>query len=75
MPGLRFEVLGNPVWQYLASLLYIVLAFYVSKILDYVIQVQLRKWAARTQTKFDDLMLELLHGPVKIISFVIFSSF
>ncbi|HEY5913704.1 MAG TPA: mechanosensitive ion channel family protein [Verrucomicrobiae bacterium] len=72
LPWLHISVLGNPLWQYLASLIYIVLAFYISKLLDYVIQVQLRKWAAKTQTRFDDLMLDLLHGPVKIISFVIF---
>jgi MscS family membrane protein len=71
VPWLHVEVLGNPLWQYLASLIYIVLAFYVSKLLDYLIQVQLRKWAARTRTKLDDLMLDLLHGPVKIISFVV----
>lgn len=71
VPWLRTEIFGNPLWQYLASLIYIILAFYVSKLLDYLIQVQLRKWAARTQTRFDDLMLDLLHGPVKIISFVV----
>src|SRR5512138_2208006 len=71
VPWLRADIVGNPVWQYLASLIYIILAFYVSKLLDYVIQVQLRKWAAKTQTRFDDLMLDLLHGPVKIISFVV----
>lgn len=68
--GLREEVMGNPLWQYLALAAYIVVAFYVSKLLDYVIQVQLRKWAARTRTRLDELMLELLHGPVKVISFV-----
>jgi hypothetical protein len=68
---LRAEALGNPLWQYVASLLYIALAFYASKVLDYVVQVQLRKWAARTRTRLDDLMLELLHGPVKIICFVV----
>ncbi len=71
LPWLRTEIFGNPLWQYLASLIYIVLAFYVSKLLDYVIQVQLKKWAAKTQTRFDDLMLDLLHGPVKIIAFVV----
>ncbi len=71
LPWLRTEIFGNPLWQYLASLIYIILAFYVSKLLDYIIQVQLRKWAAKTQTRFDDLMLDLLHGPVKIISFVV----
>src|SRR3954468_6571845 len=37
---LQHQVMGNPLWQYLASLIYIVLAFYISKLLDYVIQVQ-----------------------------------
>jgi MscS family membrane protein len=68
---LRTDVMGNPLWQYLASLLYIALAFYASKLLDYVVQVQLRKWAARTRTRLDDLMVELLHGPVKIVCFVV----
>ena len=69
---LQFKVMGNPLWQYAAFLIYIFLAFYVSKLLDYVIQVQLRKWASRTSTRFDDLLLELLRGPVKIIAFVVF---
>ncbi len=71
IPWLRVDFFGNPLWQYLASFIYIILAFYVSKLLDYIIQVQLRKWAAKTSTKFDDLMLDLLHGPVKIVSFVV----
>jgi MscS family membrane protein len=70
--ALQLKVLGNPLWQYLASLIYVVLAFYVSKLLDYVIQVQLRKWAAKTETRLDDLILELLRGPVKVIAFVVF---
>src|SRR5262249_49043785 len=68
---LQLEILGNPMWQYLASLIYVILAFYGSQLLDYVIQRQLRRWASRTATKLDDLLLELLHGPVKIITFVI----
>ncbi len=71
VPGLHTELFGNPLWQYLASLIYIILAFYISKLLDYIIQVQLRKWAARTATRFDDLLLDLLHGPVKIVTFVV----
>ena len=70
VPGLGIDLLGNPAWQYLAFLIYVVLAFYASKLLDYLIQVQLRKWAAKTETKLDDLILELLRGPVKVIVFV-----
>jgi MscS family membrane protein len=40
-------------------------------LLDYLIQVRLRKLAARTKTRLDDLILELARGPVKIIVFVI----
>ena len=71
LPWLHREVLGNPLWQYLASFIYLFLAFYVAKLLDYVIQVQLRHWAARTRTRFDQLVSELLRGPVKIVTFVI----
>jgi MscS family membrane protein len=70
VPGLGTEVMGNPAWQYLAFLIYVVLALYVSKLLDYLIQEQLRKWAAKTETKLDDLLLDLLRGPVKVIAFV-----
>ena len=70
VPGLGVEVMGNPAWQYLAFLVYVLLAFYVSKLLDHLIQGQLKKWAAKTETKLDDLILELLRGPVKVIAFV-----
>lgn len=68
---LQAPLFGNPGWQYLAFILYLVLAFYFSKFLDYIIQNRLKKWAARTETKLDDLILELVHGPTKVISFVI----
>jgi MscS family membrane protein len=73
VPWLReTKFLGEPLWKYLASLLYVVLAFYIAKLLDYIIGTWLKRWAARTQTKYDDLILELLRGPVKVVSFVIF---
>lgn len=68
---LQVSVIGNPLWQYLAALIYVVLAFYVSKLLDYLIQVQLRRLTAKTKTQLDDLLLELVRGPVKIVAFVI----
>jgi len=64
-------VLEQPLWKYLASLIYIALAFYVAKILDFVVSVWLKRLTAKTETKYDDLLLELLHGPVKVVAFVI----
>ena len=66
------SLLGQPLWKYLASLIYIVLAFYVAKLLDFIVNVWLKRWAAKTATKYDDLILELLRGPVKVVAFVIF---
>ncbi len=63
---------GQPLWKYLASLIYIVLAFYISKLLDFVVNAWFKRWAARSETKLDDLILALLHGPVKVITFVVF---
>jgi MscS family membrane protein len=72
VPVLQRKVFANvPAWQYLASLLYIFLAFYISKLLDFVIRGRLLKWAARTKTKLDDIMLTLVRGPVKVITFVV----
>ena len=71
-PFLKWEWWGNELWKYLCSLVYIFLAFYISKLLDFLTRIWLKKWTARTETKFDDLVLELLNGPVKVVAFVIF---
>ena len=65
-------IFGEPLWKYIASLIFIFLAFYVSKLLDFVVGVWLKRWAEKTETKFDDLLLALLRGPVKVVAFVIF---
>src|SRR5690606_24853882 len=70
--ALQRVVAGNPLWKYFASFIYIVLAFYISKFLDFLTRVWLKKLAAKTNTRLDDLILELLNGPVKIVAFVIF---
>jgi MscS family membrane protein len=62
---------GIPIWQYVSSLIYIFLAFYVSKMLDTLITGRVRAWASRTKTTLDDVMFELLRGPVRLVSFVI----
>ena len=71
LPALHPKVFGIPLWQYLASLAFVFLAFFCSKVLDYAVGTQLKRWAARTRTKLDDLIIGLIVGPVKIVSFVI----
>ena len=72
LPFLKYTLWENELWKYIFSLIYIFLAFYVSKLLDYLTRVWLKHWAEKTQTKFDDLILELLNGPVKVVAFMIF---
>jgi MscS family membrane protein len=62
----------QPLWKYIASGIYILLAFYSSKAIDWLVSRRLRKWATRTKTAFDDLLQQLIHGPIKVVSFVIF---
>ncbi len=62
---------GEPLWKYAASLIFIQLAFYVSKLLNFIVNSWLKRWAKKSETKLDDLLLELLHGPVKVVAFVI----
>jgi MscS family membrane protein len=71
-PFLKQMWWGNELWKYIFSFIYIFLAFYVSKLLDYLTRVWLKKWAAKTETKFDDLLLEVLNGPVKVVAFMLF---
>jgi MscS family membrane protein len=66
------KVIDQPLWKYCASIIYIVLAFYTAKLLDFIVNTWLKRVAAKTETKYDDLLLELLRGPVKVIAFVIF---
>lgn len=68
---LQSEWLGNPLWQYAASLLFLFIAFSASHLVDFIFRVQLKRLAKKTKTVTDDLLVELLRGPVKIITFVI----
>ena len=72
VPFLRqHTMLTQPLWKYLASLIYIVLAFCAAWLLDFIVSVWLHRLAAKTETKYDDLLLKLLRGPIKVVAFVI----
>ena len=55
---LQPRFLGNPLWQYVSTLLYVILAFGVSKVLDYLVKTRLQAWAERTSNHWDDLLRE-----------------
>ncbi len=70
-PLVETKFLGVPLWQYLASLIYILLAFYAARLINFVTTQYLRQWADKSESKLDDLLLDLLQGPVKVIAFVV----
>jgi MscS family membrane protein len=70
-PLREISLVGQPLWKYVASLIYVLLAFYVSKLLNWVAGVWLTRWAAKGQTKLRDLVIGLLRGPIKLVAFVI----
>jgi MscS family membrane protein len=65
------SLLGQPLWKYLASLVYILLAFCVAWFLDFIVGAWLHHVAAKTKTAYDDLLLKLVRGPIKVVAFVI----
>ena len=65
------EFLGEPLWKYIASLIYILLAFYVSKLIDFIARVWLKKVAVKSQARLSSLVVELLEGPIKVVVFVV----
>lgn len=68
---LQRTLLDFPLYQYLASLIYIFLAFYLSKLVDHVFRVYLKRWAAGTRTRLDDVLINVANGPVKTVCFVV----
>lgn len=68
---LQMPFLGNPLWQYVAALLFVLFAFFATKLVDFIFLVQLKRLSKKTQSVFDDLLVDLARGPVKIITFVI----
>ncbi len=69
---LKTGVLGFPIYQYIASLIYIAIAYFGTILIDFVFIKIFKGIAARTETKYDDLLIDLLRKPGKVIVFVIF---
>lgn len=63
--------LGEPLWKYAASLIYILLALYGAKLIHWVGRVWLKKVTSHSKLGFRELLLNLLHGPVKVVVFVV----
>lgn len=68
---LQTTLFHRPLWQYLATVLYVLLAFFVAKIVDWLIHTRLRQITSKTENQWDDILINLVDGPVKVIVFVL----
>jgi len=68
---LQADLWENPRWQYVATLLYLALAFGLSKGLDWMVRTRLKAWASTTANQWDDVLVGLADGPVRVVAFVV----
>lgn len=64
---LHIQVAGRPLWQYVATVLWIGMAFVVAQVVDFVLTRWVKRLTAKTETDLDDKLLEILHRPVKVV--------
>ncbi len=67
---LRHELFDIPLWQYVASVIYIIASMWLARLIDWFVRVYIKRLTQKTETNLDDMLLELLHGPVRVVSFV-----
>lgn len=68
---LQRKILGIPLWQYLASAIYVFLAFVAARLVNYLVTVQLRRLFVRAKWSFGETIVNLLHGPIRMLVLVI----
>jgi MscS family membrane protein len=68
---LQRPVMDIPLYQYCASFIYVFLALYVSKLIDVLVRGRLRRWLERSPSKLKTLLVGLLRGPIRVVTFVI----
>ena len=63
--------MGVALWQWALGAIYVALAYLFSWLVDYIFRHWLRRLARRTQTTHDDLILDAIKGPVRVLVFVL----
>lgn len=66
-----YDILGQALWKYVASLIYVALAFCIAWFLDFVVGAWLRRAATKAKLQSGDLLIKLVRGPIKVVAFVI----
>jgi MscS family membrane protein len=70
-PLREITFLGEPLWKYIASLIYVLLAFYAAKLIDLIARVWFKKVTSSKSAVLDEVLFDLLRGPIKVVVFVV----
>ena len=70
LPSLRSSLAGRPLWQYLATAMYIVLAFVAARVFDYLLRYQARHWVSGKLAQWDDAVVSRTAAPLKWVLFL-----
>ena len=70
---LQYSIANNEVWRYLVFVLTLALTIPIAKVLNVVSHSYLKKWASKTDTKIDDIVLDSLFPTIKL--FVLATTF
>ncbi|MEI7729493.1 MAG: mechanosensitive ion channel family protein [Verrucomicrobiota bacterium] len=68
---LQTSFLNIPLWQYLASIIYIGLTILMVMAVDYLFKTIVERRALEGQNEVRDRMIHLLRGPIKMVCFII----
>ena len=71
MQILKFNFLGNELWQYGLFLLTVFLTLTIAKLLEYFLTEKVKKLAERTRTRLDDIIIQTLSGPFKLVIIIL----
>lgn len=59
-------ILGNEIWRYLVFVLALICVYPASKIINYIINNILHRWAEKTSFQFDDILVKSLNPSINM---------
>lgn len=68
---LKISILGNELWQYGLFLITIFLSVTIARFLDYFLTEKIKKIAQKTKTRLDDIIIQTMRGPLKLVIIVL----
>jgi MscS family membrane protein len=68
---LGVRLLNIPLYQYVASVIYVILAFYLAKLLDFLVSGRLSRWVEKSPGRVNAILAGFVRGPTRVVAFVI----